>query len=135
MNLTPLVIMASIAASFKPIAPDGGGAPLYREAKRVLLQAIESGDCPPGSSLPSETALAAAFGVSIGTLRHAVDELVAEHILIRHQGRGTFVATHDADRFLFQFFHVERSDGRREAPAVELLGIERGARAPMPPWP
>ena len=110
---------------FRPIAPDGGGAPLYRVAKRVLLQAIESGACLPGTSLPSETALAAAFGISIGTLRHAVDELVAEHILIRRQGRGTYVATHNADRSLFQFFHVERSDGKRDAPQVELLAIER----------
>ena len=69
--------------------------------------------------------LAAAFGISIGTLRHAVDELVAEHILARRQGRGTFVATHNADRFLFQFFHVERSDGRRDVPQVELLSFER----------
>ena len=102
-----------------------GGAPLYRVAKRALLQAIEAGHCPAGSALPSESALAAAFGISIGTLRHAVDELVAEHILARRQGRGTFVATHNADRFLFQFFHVERSDGVREAPQVETLSFER----------
>jgi GntR family transcriptional regulator len=63
--------------------------------------------------------------VSIGTLRRAVDELVAEHILVRQQGRGTFVATHTPDRFLFQFFHVERTDGLREVPQVELLGFER----------
>jgi GntR family transcriptional regulator len=114
-----------IAAVFPPIAPDAGGAPLYRVAKRALLQAIEAGRCLPGSALPSETALASAFGISIGTLRHAVDELVAEHILARRQGRGTFVATHNADRFLFQFFHVERSDGRRDVPLVELLSFER----------
>lgn len=114
-----------MVAPFQPIAPDGGGIPLYRVAKRVLLQAIESGDCPPGTSLPSETALAAAFGISIGTLRHAVDELVAEHILIRRQGRGTYVATHNADRSLFQFFHVERCDGQRDVPRVELLAFER----------
>jgi GntR family transcriptional regulator len=113
------------AAVFRPIAPDAGSAPLYRVAKRALLQAIEAGHCPAGSALPNETALAAAFGISIGTLRHAVDELVAEHILARRQGRGTYVATHDADRFLFQFFHVERSDGRREAPQVETLSFER----------
>ncbi len=65
------------------------------------------------------------FGISIGTLRHAVDELVAEHILARRQGRGTFVATHNADRFLFQFFHVERIDGRRDVPVVALLSFER----------
>jgi len=110
---------------FAPIAPDAGGAPLYRVAKRALLQAIEAGQCRAGSSLPSETALAAAFGISIGTLRHAVDELVAEHILVRRQGRGTFVATHNADRFLFQFFHVERSDGQRDAPQVETLSFDR----------
>jgi GntR family transcriptional regulator len=114
-----------LAAVFPPIAPDAGGAPLYRVAKRALLQAIEAGHCPPGTALPSETLLAAAFGISIGTLRHAVDELVAEHILARRQGRGTFIATHSADRFLFQFFHVERSDGRRDAPLVQMLSFER----------
>lgn len=117
--------MPAMVVSFKPIAPDGGDAPLYRVAKRVLLQAIESGDCAPGSALPSETVLAAALGISIGTLRHAVDELVAEHILIRRQGRGTYVATHNADRTLFQFFHVERGDGQRDVPRVELIGFER----------
>lgn len=107
------------------IAPEAAGMPLYRAAKRALLQALESRRLPPGRALPNERDLAATLGVSIGTLRHAVDELVAEHILVRRQGRGTFVATHDADRFLFQFFHVERNDGLREAPQVELLGFER----------
>lgn len=115
-----------LAPVFALIAPDAGGAPLYRVAKRALLQAIESGHCPPGSALPSEATLAAAFGISIGTLRHAVDELVAEHILARRQGRGTFVAMHSADRFLFQFFHVERADGHRDAPQVQTLSFERG---------
>lgn len=108
------------------ITPETAGMPLFRAVKRVLLQAIEGGRFAPGSVLPAEPALAAAFGVSVGTLRRAVDDLVAEHILVRRQGRGTFVATHTSDRFLFQFFHVERSDGLREAPQVELLAFERG---------
>ena len=116
---------APAAPTFSAIAPEAGGMPLYRTAKRSLLRAIEGGQLPPGEALPSETVLAQAFGISVGTLRHAVDELVAEHILVRRQGRGTFVATHGADRFLFQFFHVERSDGLREVPQVELLGFER----------
>jgi GntR family transcriptional regulator len=111
--------------TFDAIAPEAAGMPLYRVAKRALLQAIESGRCAPGKALPSETALAASMGVSIGTLRRAVDELVAEHLLVRRQGRGTFVATHTADRFLFQFFHVERADGLREAPLVDLVAFER----------
>jgi GntR family transcriptional regulator len=103
----------------------GASMPLYRQAKRALLQAIESGACPPGSALPSEARLAASLAVSIGTVRRAVDELVADHILVRHQGRGTFVAMHDAERFLFQFFHVERGDGLREPPQVEFLSFDR----------
>ena len=110
---------------FEPISPGASGGPLYRRVKLALLRAIESGRYPAGGALPSEGELAAALGVSIGTLRHAVDELVAEHILVRRQGRGTFVALHTADRILFGFFHVERSDGLREIPQVELLSFER----------
>ena len=110
---------------FEPIAPEAGAAPLYRLVKRSLLRAIESGQLRAGGALPSETELAAGFGVAVGTLRHAVDELVAEHILVRRQGRGTYVALHSTDRFLFQFFHVERGDGLRESPQVELLAFER----------
>ncbi len=117
--------MPAAASHFRPIAPEAAGMPLYRVVKRALLRAIEGGELPPGEALPAEPALAGAFGIAVGTLRHAVDELVAEHILVRRQGRGTFVATHDADRFLFQFFHVERSDGRREVPQVELLDFAR----------
>jgi GntR family transcriptional regulator len=114
------------APTFDRLPPDIAGAPLYRQAKRALLAAIESGRYPAASALPNESTLAAALGVSIGTLRHAVDELVAERIVVRRQGRGTFVATHTTERFVFQFFHVERSDGARDAPAVELLSFERG---------
>ena len=117
MNATP---------PFDRLSLEDAGMPLYRAVKRSLLQAIEGGRCAPGDALPSEAPLAAALGVSIGTLRRAVDELVAEHILVRCQGRGTFVATHNADRFLFQYFHVERGDGLREAPQVELVSFDRG---------
>lgn len=110
---------------FDTIALEASGMPLYRHVKRSLLAAIESGNVRPGQPLPSETEIAGAMGVSIGTLRRAVDELVAEHILVRRQGRGTFVATHGTDRFLFQFFHIERADGLREAPQVDLVSFER----------
>jgi GntR family transcriptional regulator len=116
---------ADPAPHFEAIAPEAAGMPLYRVVKRSLLQAIESGAFPPGETLPSEAEIASQMGISIGTLRRAVDELAAEHILVRRQGRGTFVATHNTDRFLFQFFHVERDDGRREAPVVDLVSFER----------
>ncbi len=121
----PIRPAARRAAAFRAIAPEAADMPLYRVVKRALLQAIEDGSYPPGAALPNEAALAAGFGVSIGTLRHAVDELAADHIVVRRQGRGTFVASHNADRFVFQFFHVERADGLREAPTVELLSFQR----------
>jgi GntR family transcriptional regulator len=111
--------MPGLPPPFQPIAPDAEGLPLFRVVKRSLLRAIESGAAPPGAALPSETELAQAMGVSIGTLRRA------EHIVVRRQGRGTFVATHNVDRFLFQFFHVEREDGLQEVPQVDLLSFER----------
>ncbi len=107
------------------ISPDTAGMPLFRAVKRSLLRFVQSGAAAPGDALPSEQELAGGFGVSVGTVRRAVDDLVVEHILVRRQGRGTFVAMHTSDRFLFQFFHVERSDGLREAPEVELLSFER----------
>ena len=111
--------------AFQTLSPGAAGGPLYRRVKLALLQAIESGRYPAGGALPSEAELAGALGVSVGTLRHAVDELVAEHILVRQQGRGTFVALHTADRILFGFFHVESSDGMREIPQVEMLSFAR----------
>ena len=119
------MLSGSSAPLFDAIAPELAGMPLYRVVKRSLLNAIETGTCAPGETLPSETEIAGAMGVSIGTLRRAVDELAAEHILVRRQGRGTFVATHGTDRFLLQFFHIERADGLREAPAIELVSFER----------
>jgi GntR family transcriptional regulator len=120
---TPRVAPRTVA--FEPIQPEAAGMPLFRAVRRSLLRAIEAGGVAPGHALPSEVGLAATFGVSVGTVRKAVDDLVAEHILVRRQGRGTFVATHTSDRFLFQFFHVERCDGLREPPQVELVSFER----------
>ncbi len=122
--------IASLALS--PLT-DTASMPLYRQVKRELLRVIESGRCGPGKPLPNEAAIAQALQVSIGTLRRAVDELVHEHVLVRRQGKGTFVALHGNDRFLFQFFHIEpRPDPRfgelpqaAEYPMVESLGFER----------
>ncbi len=120
------------ALEFCPLT-DTASMPLYRQVKRELQRVIESGRCGPGKSLPNETLIARALHVSIGTLRRAVDELVHEHVLVRRQGKGTFVALHGNDRFLFQFFHIEpRSDPRfgdlpqpPEYPMVEGLSFER----------
>src|SRR6478736_5473060 len=94
------------ADSLQALDP-GNAGPLYRQVKRELQRVVEGGRYGPGDMLPSEHMICATLGVSVGTLRKAVDELVHEHVLVRRQGKGTFVALHNNDRFLFQFFHVE----------------------------
>ena len=101
---------------------------LYREVKKLLIADIQSGATPPGAALANERDLAARFEVSIGTLRRAVDELVADNILVRQQGRGTFVGRLDRERFMFQFFRIAARDGSREFPEVRLHTFAR-ARA------
>jgi GntR family transcriptional regulator len=106
-------------------ADTGGQLPLYKEVKRLLTQSLAEGEWQPGVALPSETGLGERYRVSIGTVRKAIDELVAERILVRHQGRGTFVASHKARHTLFHFFHIVPADGGKEQPETELLSFER----------
>ena len=87
--------------------------PLYQQIRDLLLERITSGEWSPGTYIPSEAALAASYNVSVGTLRKALNALVEENVVIRQQGKGTSVATHDADRALFRFFNLRRHDGER----------------------
>lgn len=111
---------------FQKIKPESTGDALYKIVAKSLLSAIQTGQIKHGDSLASETDLAKSFGVSVGTLRKAVDELVAQQILVRYQGRGTYVATHSRDRFLDQFFQVEARSGLKEFPSVEIIDFEQG---------
>lgn len=101
------------------------GIPLYKEVGRQISKAIHTGEWKPGEALPAEKKLSERFGVSMGTLRKAMDELVAKGVLIRQQGRGTFVSKHSKLRYLFAFFHVVRQDGHKEYPLVELLEFSK----------
>ncbi|SDC83561.1 GntR family transcriptional regulator [Cupriavidus sp. YR651] len=101
------------------------GGVLYKDVKRAMLVALSEGEWKPAEAIPSERKLIERFGVSIGTLRKAIDELVTENILIRHQGRGTFVATHRMEDHFFRFFRVVRQDGYREYPTVRLVRFRR----------
>ena len=102
--------------------------PLYKEVKSGLTKSLITGEWQPGAAIPSETRLAHHFKVSIGTIRKAIDELVAEKILVRRQGRGTFVAIHSEDRQHYYFFHIVGKNGAKDAPSHELLSL-RPAKA------
>ena len=100
--------------------------PLYKEVKNRITRSLIAGEWKPGEAIPSEPRLARHFNVSVGTIRKAIDELVAEKILVRQQGRGTFVTTHTEDRQLYYFFHIVGKDGGKEPPTHELLSFRKG---------
>jgi len=85
-------------------------APLYRQIKGLIVQGLQRGEWKPGEMIPSEMDLAARFQVSQGTVRKAVDELSTENLLVRRQGKGTFVATHHEPRAQFRFLRVVPDD-------------------------
>ncbi|MEW5888313.1 MAG: GntR family transcriptional regulator [Pseudomonadota bacterium] len=117
-------------------------SPLYRQIKALIMQALESGEWRPGEAIPSEMDLAARFNVSQGTVRKAIDEMAAENLLVRKQGKGTFVASHNDPRSFFRFLRLVPNDGILVSPesvplecwrakagqeASRILRIEPGA--------
>jgi len=99
-------------------------SPLYRQIKTMLLQRLESGEWRPGEAIPSESELATRFNVSQGTVRKAIDEMAAENLLRRRQGKGTFVASHDDPRAFFRFLRLVPLAG----------GIEQSQSVPLECW-
>ena len=64
---------------------------LYEQIYTILGRRIATGELAEGSTLPNEFDLSQEFGVSVGTLRKALDQIVRERLLLRHAGRGTIV--------------------------------------------
>lgn len=98
--------------------------PLYAQVKQLMIRRLVENDWIAGMVLPSENQLAVEFKVSQGTVRKALDELTAENLLVRRQGRGTFVAEHTQQRALFHFLHLVGENDNRQLPQSQLLSIE-----------
>jgi GntR family transcriptional regulator len=82
------------------------GRPLYARVRDQLVERIRSGEWKPGQLIPNEFEIAAEFGVSQGTARKAISELASEQLVLRRQGRGTFVVEHTPAHVLFRFFNL-----------------------------
>jgi GntR family transcriptional regulator len=81
-----------------------------------MLNALEAGEWRPGQAITSEQELALRFSVSQGTVRKAIDEMAADNLLVRTQGKGPFVASHNDPRSLFRFLRLAPLDGDLEHP-------------------
>src|SRR5216110_2940713 len=86
-------------------------SPLYQQIKTLITRSLEAGEWRPGEAIPSEIELAARFKVSQGTVRKAIDELAADNLLVRRQGKGTFVATHAAQHLPYRFLKLMPDQG------------------------
>ncbi|MDQ8034793.1 MAG: GntR family transcriptional regulator [Bordetella sp.] len=114
----------------KPAGEGAAFSPLYRQIKELLVQSLDRGEWKPGELIPSEIDLAARFQVSQGTVRKAVDELAAEHLLLRRQGKGTFVATHHEARVRYRFLRLAADEEGEGARAESRILECRRVRAP-----
>lgn len=85
--------------------------PLYRQIKDLMVKRLDAGEWRPGAVIPAEAELAVRFNVSQGTVRKAIDEMVSENMLVRRQGKGTFVATHDDPQQDFRFLRLVADSG------------------------
>ena len=130
----------SARPSFRVASPTF--SPLYRQIKDFMIRSLEAGEWGPGDAIPSEGDLAARFNVSQGTVRKAIDEMAADNLLVRKQGKGTYVASHNDPRALFRFLRLVPVDGELSSPqsipldcwrakagqeASRMLAIEPGA--------
>lgn len=121
-------LVLAAESAFPVIAPPTSPsfAPLYLQIKGLLERSLEAREWRPGEAIPSEIDLASRYGVSQGTVRKAIDALAADNLVVRRQGKGTFVATHTEERSsLFRFLRIRRNDGAEISPVSRLLDVKR----------
>ena len=136
-----LAIFLSVLASMQnqPVAvatdsamqntiPGPSFRPLYDQIKILLTQSLIAGEWKPGEAIPSEMELAARYQVSQGTVRKAIDALAGENILIRRQGKGTFVATHTEPKHQYRFLRIipDKGDKDKVHPTTTFIDVKRG---------
>jgi GntR family transcriptional regulator len=127
MNNTSPLADSSFSAADTSV-PTPAFSPLYQQIKGLILQNLQSGEWKPGESIPSEMELAARYRVSQGTVRKAIDELAGDNLLVRRQGKGTFVATHAEHHVQYRFLKLTPDNGSldTEGPAQrEIVDCKR----------
>lgn len=103
--------------------------PLYQQLVKAIKDAIANGEFKLNDKIPTELELSKKFGVSRITVRAAIDELVEEGILLKRQGKGTFVISSPSDKLVtrspVEFMSFTRScELAGRIPSTKLLRIE-----------
>lgn len=104
--------------------------PRYRMVADELRRRIEAGAIPPGSLLPSETALIEEFGVSRGTVREAIGLLRVEGVIVTEHGRGSYIRpAMPVRRVASERYRRELDQLRGDGPPETSFTVDRGL-----PW-
>jgi len=98
--------------------------PRYQQLRDDIVRRIAQGEWAPGQAIPTEAELSQFYEVATGTLRKAIDLLVADGVLTRTQGKGTFVRRPRFDASLFRFFRFKSADGQAVQPTARVLDRE-----------
>ncbi|MFP8833295.1 GntR family transcriptional regulator [Hydrogenophaga sp. XSHU_21] len=126
----PLTQGEGSAAASAVVAP--AFSPLYQQIKGLILRSLQAGEWKPGDMIPSEFDLASRYKVSQGTVRKAIDELATDNLVVRRQGKGTFVATHAEQHIQFRFLRLLPDQGTldQQGPAERRIIDCKRLRAP-----
>lgn len=124
-NMTQHAVQDSRAGPTLPAVMLDSGRPLYELVREAIVKGLIEGVWKAQEALPSGARLAEQYGVSVPTVRAAITELVAAKVLMRKQGKGTFVASH-AHNNVYRFFHMVPDTGAPERPRFTLLSFSRG---------
>jgi GntR family transcriptional regulator len=122
-DMTSQVFSVETAESSDSSSSAPAFSPLYQQIKGLILQGLQTGEWKPGEGIPSEMELAARYRVSQGTVRKAIDELANNNLLVRRQGKGTFVATHAEQQVQYRFLKLMPDLGqpKRDGPAQRKI--------------
>ncbi len=123
MAVTPIFAENNLSETGITLGATPAFSPLYQQIKSLILQSLHRGEWKPGEAIPSEMDLAARFRVSQGTVRKAIDELAAENLVVRRQGKGTYVATHAESHVQYRFLKLlpDNGDVNSEGPAARTI--------------
>ena len=99
---------------------------LYLQVRDALVGRVANGTWKPTSIIPSEQDLARELGVSAGTVRKALDLMEAEGLVMRRQGRGTFVNDRVSDGFAARFSNLRDADGTEIFGQIQSSEVAEG---------
>lgn len=98
---------------------------LHQQLRDEIYRRLRNHELRPGDQLPSEIAMAEEFGISVGTVRKVLDDLVANHVVERRKGRGTYVTAGNRELVEWRFYRLQHPNNRVPSPGPASTVVRR----------